>query len=163
MYPTLQLVLGIGGKINHGLCLYQADSLSGVVGWVCKELSFTGNSYGYSRRMSRGTWAQRMGIRSPKDEESEEYSPRAVDSCLPASALALTIFSTGQPKWSLWKPNASNTIPLLPGSCSGFHPTWNTIHRPYPGIHTPALWSLTTLQPHLLLVPFSPRAFLLLL
>lgn len=53
-----------------------------------------------------------------------------------------------------------NLMLIIPSVCSrsysGFHLTLNTIH-------TPILWPLTIVQPHLPLLPFSLRAFLLFL
>lgn len=53
-------------------------------------------------------------------------------------------------------PSICSWIPLWFQSRFEYNP------QPYPGIHTPAIWCLTTVRP-VLLVPFSLRAFLLLL
>lgn len=86
----------------------------------------------------------------------------AICTCLPASTLALSFYS---PHSSQGDPFETIML-IIPSiccrSCSGLHPTLNTVHKPCPGIHTPAVWPQTTVQP-LLLLPFSLRAFLLLI
>lgn len=76
--------------------------------------------------------------------------------------LPYCLFSTHQWEWSLWKLNANNTS-AYSGCYCGFHPFLHTIHRPYPSIHTPAIWLLITVLPRLPFLPFPIRAFLLFL
>lgn len=76
--------------------------------------------------------------------------------------LLYCLFPTHQWEWSLWKLNANNTA-AYSGCYCGFHAFLHTIHRPYPSIHTPAIWLLTTVLPRLPLLPFPIRTFLLFL
>lgn len=82
-----------------------------------------------------------VGQQITKDKESGSSSPMAVVSYFPASAFSLMVCSPQ----GIHRDPSENLILMIPsvysGSGSGFHLTLNTIHRPYPGIHTPAIWS----------------------